>query len=60
MEEVQLRGAVACHCHGNGDVASRVMQSESPTLCELLLCLELKAMLRRISTFISSTAWLKK
>lgn len=31
MEEVQLRETVACHCHGNVDVASRMMQSESPT-----------------------------
>lgn len=35
-------------------------QSDSPTARELLFCLELKAMLGRISTFISSTAWLKK
>lgn len=31
VEEVQLIETVACHCHGNVDVASRVMQSQSPS-----------------------------
>lgn len=31
VEVVQLREAVACHCHGNVDVASWMTQSDSPT-----------------------------
>lgn len=55
------RKTVVCLCHGNAGCGFQAWRNLiAQLLHELLFCLELKAMLRRISTFISSTAWLKK
>lgn len=60
-EVAQLSRTVVWHFHGNmGCSFQACCNLIAQLLTELLLCLELKAMLRRISSSISSTAWLEE